>query len=49
MAFIGKLIKGGLAVKALQVAQREMKKPENQKRVNDALAKLRERRGPARP
>jgi hypothetical protein len=48
MALIGKLIKGGLAVKALQVAQRELKKPENQKRINDAVTKLRNRRGPAR-
>ena len=42
MALIGKLIKGGLAVKALQVAQRELKKPENQKRINDAVTKLKE-------
>jgi len=41
--------KGGLAVKAVQVAQRELKKPENQKRINDALAKLRNRHGPVRP
>jgi hypothetical protein len=40
MAFIGKLIKGGIAVKAVQYAQRELKKPENQKRLNDAMAKL---------
>lgn len=49
MALLGKLIKGGLAVKAVQVAQRELKKPENQKRINDAVAKFRNRRGPARP
>ena len=48
MAFLGKLIKGGLAVKAVQVAQRELKKPENQKRINDAVTKLKNRRGPAR-
>ncbi len=49
MAFLGKLIKGGLAAKAIQVAQREMKKPENQKRLNDAMAKLKNRGKPARP
>ena len=49
MALLGKLIKGGLAAKAVQVAQRELKKPENQKRVNDALAKLKNRRSTARP
>jgi hypothetical protein len=47
MALFGKLIKGGLAAKAIQVAQREMKKPENQKRLNDALAKVKNRRKPA--
>ena len=46
MALVGKLIKGGLAVKAIQVAQRELKKPENQKRINDAVVKLKE---PPRP
>jgi hypothetical protein len=40
MALLGKFIKGGLAVKAVQLAQRELKKPENQKRLNDAMAKL---------
>ena len=49
MALFGKLIKGGIAAKAIQVAQRELKKPENQKRINDAIAKVRSRRGPARP
>lgn len=47
MAIFGKLIKGGLAVKAVQVAQRELKKPENQKRINDAVTKLKNRRRPA--
>jgi hypothetical protein len=47
MALFGKLIKGGLAAKAIQVAQQEMKKPENQKRLNDALAKVKNRRKPA--
>jgi hypothetical protein len=49
MALLGRLIKGGLAAKAIHVAQRELKKPENQKRINDAVVKLRNRRGPARP
>jgi hypothetical protein len=47
MALFGKLIKGGLAAKAIQVAQREMKKPENHKRLNDALATVKNRRKPA--
>jgi hypothetical protein len=49
MALLGKLIKGGLAVKAVQLAQRELKKPENQKRISDAVTQLRNRRGAARP
>jgi hypothetical protein len=47
MALLGKLIKGGLIVKAAQVAQRELRKPENQKRINDAMAKIKNRRRPA--
>ena len=49
MKLIGKLVKGGLAIKAVQIAQREMKKPENQKRLNDAVAKIKNRRRPASP
>jgi hypothetical protein len=49
MALLGKLIKGGLAAKAIQVAQRELKKPENQKRINEAMTKIKNRRNPARP
>jgi hypothetical protein len=49
MALLGKFIKGGLAAKAIQMAQRELKKPENQKRINDAMAKIKNRRRPARP
>ena len=45
---MGKLITGGLAVKAVQVAQRELREPANQKRINDSVAKLRNRRSPAR-
>jgi hypothetical protein len=48
MALFGKLIKGGLAAKAIQVAQRELKKPENQKRINDAMTKLKNRRNSTR-
>jgi hypothetical protein len=46
---IGKLVKTGVLVKGVQLAQRELRKPENQKKLNDALAKLKQRRGPARP
>jgi hypothetical protein len=49
MALLGNLIKGGLAAKAVQIAQRELKKPENRKRINDAVANLKNRRGSARP
>lgn len=48
MALVKNLIKGGLAVKAVQIAQRELKKPENQKRLNDAMAKVKNLRRPAR-
>jgi len=44
MAVLGKFIKGGLAAKAVQLAQRELKKPENQKRVNDAIARIKDRK-----
>lgn len=49
MALFGKLMKGGLAVKAVQVAQRELKKPENQKRLNDAVRNFRNRPRSTRP
>jgi hypothetical protein len=43
----GKVIKGGLLIKAVQVAQREARKPENREKINAALTKLKDRRGPA--
>jgi hypothetical protein len=49
MAMLGRLIKGGLLVKGVQIAQRELKKPENKKRVNDAVAKIKNRKRPASP
>ncbi|WP_375497200.1 hypothetical protein [uncultured Jatrophihabitans sp.] len=49
MALLGKLVKGGLAAKAVQVAQRELKKPANQKRINDAVTKLKSRQKPTSP
>jgi hypothetical protein len=48
MALLGRLVKGGLAAKAVQIAQRELKKPENRKRINDAVTKLKSRQGGAR-
>jgi hypothetical protein len=45
MALLGRLIKGGLAAKAVQVAQRELRKPANRKRINDAMAKVKNRKG----
>ena len=38
MGMFGKLIKGGLAVKAAQFAQRELKKPERTKRAGETFA-----------
>ena len=48
MALLGSLIKGAVAVKVVQIAQRELQKPENRKRVNDAVTNLKNRRGTAR-
>ena len=49
MGLMGKLIKGGALAKGVQIAQRELRKPENQKKVNDAVNKLKNRGRPAQP
>jgi hypothetical protein len=49
MAFLGNIVKGTLATKALQIARQQWQKPENQKRVNDAITKLKNRRSGGRP
>lgn len=40
MNMIKKLAKGAIVAKAIQVAQRELSKPENQQKVKDGLRKL---------
>ena len=37
------LLKSAVATKAIQIAQREMRKPQNQQRMKDAMAKMRSR------
>ena len=49
MSLMGKLIKGGVLAKGVQIAQRELRKPQNQKKINDAVSKLKNRGRPARP
>ena len=44
MGFLGKAIKGGLALKAAKVIQREAAKPENQRKAKEMLAKVRSRK-----
>lgn len=44
MGFLGKTFKSGVALKAVQVVQREARKPENQRRAREAFARLRKRR-----
>ncbi|WP_196250718.1 hypothetical protein [Cellulomonas sp. JZ18] len=54
MGFLGKAMKSGLALKAAQIAKREMAKPENQRKAKELLSKVTHRGGgssrpPARP
>ena len=44
MGFLGKAIKSGLAVKAVQVIQREAAKPENQRKAKELLVKMKSRK-----
>lgn len=37
---LGRLMKTGLVVKATQIATREMKKPENQRKAKELLSKV---------
>jgi hypothetical protein len=43
MGFIGKAVKIGVLAKLAQVAAREAKKPENQKKIQDAVTALKQR------
>ena len=47
MGYLGRAMKSGLALKAAQIARREMAKPENQRRAKELLAKVTRRGGPA--
>jgi hypothetical protein len=40
MNLVKGLIKGAVIAKVIQVAQRELSKPENQRKVKDALRKV---------
>lgn len=41
---LSKVIKSGVAIKAIQVAKREASKPENQRKAKELVAKLQQRR-----
>jgi hypothetical protein len=43
MSFIRGLVKSAVAVKIAQVAQRELSKPENQRRIKEGLRKVQEK------
>lgn len=40
MGLVKKLVKGAVAAKVIQVAARELQKPENQAKIRDGLNKL---------
>ena len=44
MSFIRSAIRSGLALKAARLIQREMSKPENQRRAKELLGKVAQRR-----
>lgn len=48
MGFLGRAVKSGIAVKAANIVMREARKPENQRKARELLAKARGRknRGP---
>jgi hypothetical protein len=47
MGFLGKAMKSGLALQAMRIAQREMAKPENQRRAKELLHKMTNKGGSA--
>jgi hypothetical protein len=47
MGFIKTLVKGAVVAKLAQVAQRELSKPENQRKIKEAFQKVQQRRGGA--
>lgn len=44
MGFLGKALKTGIALKAVDVVRREASKPENQRKAKEFAAKLRNRK-----
>ena len=40
MSLISGLVKSAIAVKVAQIAQRELSKPENQRKIKEALRKV---------
>ena len=45
MSMIKSILKTAVAAKVIQVAQRELSKPENQAKIKEGFAKLRSRSG----
>jgi hypothetical protein len=46
MGFIKTAVKGAVIAKLMQVAQRELSKPENQRKAKEMFHKLQQRRRP---
>ena len=44
MGFVKTLVKGAVVAKLVQVAQRELSKPENQQKIKQAFQKVQQRR-----
>ena len=44
MGFVKTLVKGAVVAKLVQVAQRELSKPENQRKAKEMLQKVQQRR-----
>ncbi|MGM5069194.1 hypothetical protein EU244_030670 [Rhodococcus qingshengii] len=45
MGILGKAVKSGVAIKAIQVIKREAAKPENQHKARELITRLRQQRG----
>jgi hypothetical protein len=44
MGFVKTLVKGAVVAKLAQIAQRELSKPENQRKIREAFQKVQEKR-----
>ena len=49
MGMLGKLVKGAAAASLLNMAMREARKPENQRRAKELFEQVRSRQGSRRP